>query len=315
MDLNVSGKQTVRRSFYEYMSDTWLYIKKNKAPYLFLTPFTIVFLIFVIIPVLLSIVLSFTYFNMLQWPVWVGVDNYIRMFLEDDVFLIAVKNTLVFSAVTGPLSYLLCLLIAWLVNELQPKIRAFLTLLFYAPSIVGNAYLIWTVMFNGNVYGYANGLLLEYNIISEPIQWLIDPDWMMTIVIVVVLWMSLGTSFLVFIAGLQGIDPKLYEAGAIDGIRNRWQELWYITLPAMKGYMMFGAIMSITGSFAAAWQITALVGYPSTDYAVHTVMQHIEDYAFMRYEMGYASAIAVVLFVTMVLTQKIVQKILSKVGE
>ena len=252
---------------------------------------------------------------MLQIPIWVGIDNYIRMFLEDDIFLIAVKNTLVFSAVTGPLSYMLCFVIAWLINELTPKVRAFLTLLFYAPSISGNAYMMWTLLFSGDMYGYINGFLLKYNVINKPIQWLIDPDYMMSIVIIVTLWMSLGTSFLVFIAGLQGIDPKLYEAAAIDGIKNRWQELWYITLPAMRGYLMFGAIIAITNSFAAAGQITALVGFPSTDYAVHTVMQHIQDYGTIRYEMGYASAMAVVLFFSMVLTQRIVQRLLAKVGE
>lgn len=287
---------------------------KNKEGYLFFAPFGILFFAFVIFPVLISVVLSFTYFNMLQWPTWIGLENYMRLFLGDDVFLIAVKNTLVFSFITGPLSYILCLIFAWLINELKPKVRAFLTLLFYAPSISGQAFLIWTIMFSGDVYGYINGFLIRFGVIDGPILWLQEPEYMMSIVIVVVLWMSLGTSFLVFIAGLQGIDEKLYEAAAIDGIKNRWQELWYITLPSMRGYLMIGAILSITGSFAAAGQITALVGFPSTDYAVHTVMQHLEDYANIRFEMGYASAIAVVLFATMVITQKLVQHMLTKVG-
>ncbi len=311
MDQNILVNKRVHRELELF----WLDIKRDKEQYLFLAPFTIVFFTFTVVPVLLSIVLSFTNFNMLQIPIWVGIDNYIRMFLEDDIFLIAVKNTLVFSAVTGPLSYMLCFVIAWLINELTPKVRAFLTLLFYAPSISGNAYMMWTLLFSGDMYGYINGFLLKYNVINKPIQWLIDPDYMMSIVIIVTLWMSLGTSFLVFIAGLQGIDPKLYEAAAIDGIKNRWQELWYITLPAMRGYLMFGAIIAITNSFAAAGQITALVGFPSTDYAVHTVMQHIQDYGTIRYEMGYASAMAVVLFFSMVLTQRIVQRLLAKVGE
>lgn len=155
------------------------------------------------------------------------------------------------------------------------------------------------------MYGVLNGLLLNWGIIDQPVQWLIDTRWMMPIVILVTLWMSLGTSFLVFIAGLQGIDPELYEAGAIDGVRNRWQELWYITLPEMKGYLMFGAILTITNSFQAAGQITALVGYPSTDYAVHTVMQHLQDYGNIRYEMGYASTIAVVLFLPWLVRSKL----------
>ena len=313
MQTKIAKNKTV--SWKEKLSKMKYDASQNKEAYLFIAPFGILFFVFTVFPVIISIFLSFTYFNMLQWPSFVGWENYIRLFLADDIFLISVQNTLVFSFITGPFSYMLCLMFAWLINELKPKVRAFLTLLFYAPSISGQAFLIWTIMFSGDMYGYINGFLIRFGIIEQPIIFLQSPQYMMPIVIIVVLWMSLGTSFLVFIAGLQGIDEKLYEAGAIDGIRNRWQELWYITLPSMRGYMMIGAILSITGSFAAAGQITALVGFPSTDYAVHTVMQHLNDYANIRFEMGYASAIAVVLFATMVSIQKIVQHLLAKIGK
>ncbi len=290
-------------------------IRRNKHCYLFLAPFALLFITFTVIPVLMAVGLSFTYFNMLQVPEWVGVHNYIRLFLEDEIFLIAVKNTLVYAAITGPVSYIMCFLFAWLINDFQPKVRAFLTLLFYAPSISGNAYMVWQVIFSGDTYGYINAFLLHWGFIDAPVQWLINPKYIMPIVIIVVLWMSLGTSFLVFIAGLQGIDPNLYEAGAIDGVRNRWQELWYLTLPQMRGYLMFGAIMAITSSFTVAGEITNLVGFPSTDYAGHTIVQHLQDYGTIRFEMGYASAIAVVLFFIMVVSQRIVQTLLNKVGE
>ena len=247
---------------------------------------------------------------MVQPPSWSG-GNYLTLFLEDEIFLIAVKNTLFFAAITGPVSYILCFVFAWLINELKPKLRAFLTLLFYAPSISANAFMIWTVMFSGDAYGYINGILLYWGIIDKPIQWLQDPTYMMGIVILVVLWMSLGVSFLTFIAGLQGIDNTLYEAGAIDGVRNRWQELWYITLP-MKNHLMFGAIISITNSFAAAGQLQALTGATPTDWATWTIMQHVNDYGYVRYEMGYASAMAVLLFITMVVVQRLVQRLLAK---
>lgn len=293
----------------------WKRMKQNIISYVFVAPFLIFFTVFTVLPVLLSIVLSFTYFNMLETPTFIGWSNYIRLFLADDVFLIAVKNTLLFSAITGPLGYLMCFIFAWFINELQPRVRAFLTLLFYAPSISGNAYMIWTLLFSGDTYGYINAQLLNLGLIDKPIQWLINPDYMMTIVIIVTLWMSLGTSFLVFIAGLQGISRSLYEAGAIDGIKNRWQELWYLTLPAMRKYLMFGAIMTITGSFNAAGNIQALTGATPTDYATWTVMQHLQDYGNVRYEMGYASAIAVILFIAMVGAQQIVQRLLAKVGK
>ena len=303
---NNGFKYQIRTKLRELLEE----VKANKISYLFLAPFGIIFIVFTVIPVFIAIGLSFTYYNMLETPTWIGWQNYIGLFLSDDVFLIAVKNTLVFALITGPLSYMACFFFAWLINELSPRIRSVLTLLFYAPSIAGNAFVIWATIFSGDAYGYVNGFLLKWGFINEPIQWLLDPQWMMPVVIVVVLWMSLGTSFLVFIAGLQGIDRRLYEAGAVDGIRNRWQELFYITLPAMKPQLMFGAIISITTSFAAALKIIPLVGFPSTDYAGRTIVTHLVDYGNVRFEMGYASAIAVVLFVTMVGAQKLVQRLL-----
>lgn len=289
-------------------------IKKHGISYLFIAPYGIFFFLFTVLPVAVAIVLSFTDYNMLEAPKWIGWDNYLRLFLVDDVYLIAIKNTFIFAAITGPLSYFLCLIIAWLVNDLPPRLRAALTLLFYAPSISGSLFLMWTIIFSGDAYGIINGILLYWGIIDQPIQWLTDPSYMMGIVILVTLWMSLGTSFLVFIAGLQNVDKSLYEAAAVDGIKNRWQELFFITLPAMKPQLMFGAVMSITSSFAAAGQIIPLVGFPSTDYAAHTVVAHLLDYGNIRFEMGYACAIAVILFVTMVVVQQIVQRLLRNLG-
>lgn len=289
-------------------------IRANKIRYLFLAPFAIIFSLFVIVPVFMSIYLSFTHYNMLEAPQFIGWQNYIRMLVIDQVFLIALKNTFVFAMITGPLSYVACLIFAWMINELKPKLRAFLTLLFYAPSISGNLFLMWTLLFSGDTYGYINGFLLRWGFITEPIQWLQDPRYMMAVIIMAVLWMSLGTSFLVFIAGLQGIDKTLYEAGAVDGVKNRWQELWYITLPSMRPQLMFGAIISITQSFAASQQAIALAGFPSTDYAARTVVTHLIDYGSVRFEMGYASAIATVLFLSMILIQKVIQRLLRKIG-
>src|SRR5690606_1535968 len=314
MSATVLQPAVTRPSFRTRMGHLWEEIKANKISYLFIAPFLIIFATFVIVPILVSVALSFTYFNMVQPPRWVGWQNYLTLFLEDEVFLIAVKNTLFFAAITGPLSYLMCFVAAWLINELNPKVRTILTLMFYAPSISANAYLMWTLLFSGDSYGYIKGILLYRGVIDTPILWLQDPQYMMTVVIIVVLWMSLGVSFLTFIAGLQGIDRDYYEAGAIDGIRNRWQELWYITLPMMKHHLMFGAIISITNSFAAAAQLQALTGPTPTDWATWTIMQHLNDYGYVRYEMGYASAMAVLLFLAMVTVQRLVQRLLAKIG-
>ncbi|WP_409346503.1 carbohydrate ABC transporter permease [Paenibacillus sp. MBLB4367] len=290
-------------------------MKKHKHGYALMAPYFLIFFIFTAFPVLLAFGLSFTYFNMLEAPKWVGWENYARLFIKDEVFLIAVKNTLLFAVVTGPISYMACFFLAWLINELSPKIRAVVTLLFYAPSIAGNAYLIWQVAFSGDSYGYINAFLIKWGFILEPIQWLQDPKYMLAIIMLVQLWLSLGTAFLAFIAGLQSMDRTLIEAGAIDGVRNRWQELWYITLPSMRPQLMFGAVMQITGSFAVADVTTNMVGFPSPQYAAHTIVNHLHDYGAIRFEMGYASAIATVLFVLMLGSNMVVQKLLRKVGD
>jgi len=281
-----------------------------------MAPFLLLFFIFNLLPVLISMVASFTDFNMLQWPNFVGLDNYARLFLEDNVFIVAFTNTIIFAFVTGPVSYLLCFSFAWIINELTPKLRAVMTVIFYAPSIAGQVVLfVWLFIFSGDRYGLINGILLNLNLITQEINWLRDVNYIMPILMIVQLWMSLGTGFLAFIAGLQTVDRSLYEAGAVDGIRNRWQELWFITLPSMKPQLMFGAVIQITTSFAIAGISINLAGFPSTNDAGATVVTHLMDYGIFRFEMGYASAIATVLFILMVGTNRLVQRMLRKVGE
>ena len=314
MSQKTAAKKAVARKDMTKAQWTWKEMKRNWAGYVMVAPFMILFTIFTVVPVVLSVFFSFTDFNMLQVPNIVWFDNYIRLFLDDDIFLTAVKNTFVFAVIVGPCSYLMSLMVAWFINELSPKIRAIVTLIFYAPSISGQAYLIFTTLFSSDSYGWANAWLLELGLISKEIAWFEDADYVMPLCIIVAIWCSLGTSFLSFIAGLQGVDRAQYEAGAVDGIRNRWQELWYVTLPNMRPQLMFGAIMSITNSFGFGAIVTALCGFPSVDYAAHTIMHHLDDYGGQRFEIGYSSAIAVVLFAIMVGSNLLVKKVISKVG-
>lgn len=310
-------KKAVARKDMTKLQWTLHEIKRNKIAYFMIAPFMLVFILFTVLPVGLSLVLSFTSFNMLEfkWDMFVGIKNYTRLFFEDDIFLLACKNTLVFAAITGPVSYVLSFLVAWFINELSPRIRAIVTLIFYAPSISGNVYLIWGTLFHNDSQGWVNGILLKMNMIDAPILWFHDEQYAMTLCIVVALWMSLGTAFLSFIAGLQTVDKSLFEAAAVDGIKNRWQELWYITLPMMRPQLMFGAVMSITGAFGFGGVVTALCGFPSVNYSCHTIMHCLEDYGSQRWEVGYASAIAVVLFLIMIGANSLVNKMLSKVGQ
>ena len=309
-----TAKKAVARKDMTKAQWTWKEMKRNWIGYVMIAPFVIVFTLFTVIPVLLSMVFSFTDFNMLQTPNFLFLQNYTRLFLDDDIFMTACQNTLVFAIIVGPCSYIMSLMVAWFINELSPRIRAIVTLVFYAPSISGEAYLIWKTLFSGDSYGWANAWLLKLGLITKEIQFFEDADYVMPLCIIVALWCSLGTAFLSFIAGLQGIDRSYYEAGAVDGIKNRWQELWYITLPSMKNQLMFGAIMAITNSFGFGSVVTALCGFPSVDYAAHTITHHLDDYGGARYEIGYSSTIAVILFTIMIVANTIVKKALSKVG-
>ncbi len=288
--------------------------RKHRIHYVFMLPYTVLFLIFTVLPVVVAICLSFTYFNVLEAPQFNGLDNYYRLFMNDDIFITALKNTLVVALITGPGGYLLSFGMAWLLNELPRPQRVFLTVLFYAPSISGAMYMIWQYIFSGDSQGLVNSTLMRLGLIETPVQFYKDVTYILPMCIIVILWMSLGTSFLSLIAGFQGVDRQLYEAGAIDGIRNRWQELWFITLPVMKQHLMFSAIMSITSAFGCGDIITNLAGFPTVEYSAHTIMHHLTDYGTLRFEMGYASAIATLLFLLMLGSNKLVQKLLSRVG-
>ncbi len=296
------------------LSDKWYQAKQMRVCYLFLLPFAALFLTFYILPMVTSIRYSFTYYNILEPPRYIGLANYINLILQDDIFLISVKNTFIIAVITGPIGYILSFMFAWFINELPRWLRSVAVVIFYAPSIAGNAYFIFSIIFRGDVYGYLNAFLVRMGIIHSPILWLTDPKYMMPVVVMVLLWMSMGTGFLAFVAGLKGVDQAQYEAGYVDGVRNRWQELYYITLPNMRPMLLFGAVMSITAAFSVADQTMALCGYPSTDYAAHTVVTHLFDYGYTRFDMGYASAIATLLFLTMILANKAIQSMLKRLG-
>ena len=300
----------VKRSLSQRLKDGGKRIKADRACYFMIAPFMLLFLIFTVLPVAAAIGLSFTDFNMLQTPNFVGLDNYRTLFLNDDVFIISVKNTLILAMVTGPLSYIACYIFAWFINELPGKLRAIMTVVFYAPSISGGVLSIWTYIFSGDRLGILNSFLVRFGFIDAPIQWLTDPDYMMACCIIVQLWLSLGTSFLSFMAGFKTVDTTLYEAGAIDGVKNRFQEVWFLTLPQMKPQLLFGAVMQIASSFAVGAIPMQLTGFPSTDYATHTIIAHVQDYGSTRFELGYACAISTVLLVVMLLVNKVVNKVL-----
>ncbi|MBR7133613.1 MAG: sugar ABC transporter permease [Clostridia bacterium] len=301
-------------SFKEKMKYQLDLAKKNYDCYLFLAPFGLLFIAFVVMPVFISIFFGFTDYNLLEAPGFVGLQNYQKLLVNDEIFTQAFRNTMIIAVVVGPLGYFASLMIAWQINELNNVLRAIMVTIMYAPSISGGAIVIWQYIFSNDSYGYINSFLMSWGFIQEPIQFLSDTKYMLTIVIIVMVWMSLGAGFLSFVAGLKTVDKSQYEAGYIDGINSRWQELWFITLPSMKPQLMFGAVMSITNAFSAGAVSTQMFGSPSTDYAAHTIINHLEDYGGVRFELGYACTIATVLFVMMIAINEIIQRLLNKVG-
>ncbi len=279
------------------------------------TPFLILFFMFTVLPVLTSLALSFCSYDMLSAPKFAGLDNFLRMFVTDDMFIKISTNTLVLAVATAPAGFLLSYVLAWFINEFSPIVRSFLSFMFYAPALIGNAFFIWQTAFSSDSYGYINSLLLSVGLINSPVQWLKEPSYIIPIIILIQLWSSMGVSFLADIAGLQSINVSLFEAGAIDGIRNRWQELWYITLPSMKEILLFGAVMQIASSFSIGAVITTMCGYPTVNNCADTIVMYLSDIANTRMEMGYAAAISIFLFAMMALFRYIIAKLLDTTGK
>ncbi len=284
------------------------------ASFFLLSWWLILFIVFTVIPIIAAVILSFTNFDMVNMPKFVGIGNYVTLLLDDEIFIKSLSNTLFYAVVTGPLGYIMSFVVAWMISETGRTVRSILTLIFYAPSLAGNVYMIWMYIFSGDSYGILNSVLMRLGLITAPLQWLNDPTYNSYVVIIVVLWMSMGAGFLSFVAGFQQLNKELFEAGAIDGIRNRWQELWHITLPQMVPQLLIGAVLTISSSFAIGAQNAQLTGNPSTDYSTHTLLLHMSDYGYARFEMGYASTIAVVLFAIMVTTWAVINRALRSMS-
>lgn len=282
----------------------------------FLSPYFIMFFTFIVVPVLVAILLSFTYFNSIEFPTFIGLKNYVSLLTQDAVFMqYVLPNTLKFSLIVGPGGYLLSFLTAWLLAQIPHRPRTFLALIMYTPSMTAGVAMtvLWAIIFSGNASGYINSILLRLNLIVEPIQFLQSPDYLMNIMIVVSLWSSMGVGFLAMLSGILNINPEVYEAAYIDGIKNRFQEIIYITIPSMKPQMLFGAVMAVVGTFQAGAIGVALSGTnPTPQYAGQLMVNHIDDYGFIRYEMGYAAAISVLLLVIVYLFSRAAMKLFGE---
>lgn len=284
----------------------------NKNGYLFVLPYALVFFVFILVPVLLAFVLSFTNFNAIEFPSWVGFLNYITVLTNDETFMQHIlPNTVTYALIVGVGGYLLSFILAWALCNLPKWLRTIFALVLYSPSMTAGVAMtvVWKVIFSGDQTGLLNSWLMSLGVITQPIIWLIDQRYLLPIVIIIGLWSSMGIGFLSMIAGILNTDEELYEAGAIDGVKNRFQEMIYITIPSMKPQMLFAAVMSIVNAFQAGTIYTLLTGNPSPNYASQLIVNHIEDYGFLRYEMGYAAALSVVLLLIVQLFSKVANRL------
>ena len=291
-------------------------IRRMNSPLWFLAPYVILFAVFIIIPVIIAIALSFTYFNTIQTPEYVGLRNYIELLTRDDVFMQHVlPNTIKFAFIVGPVGYLMSFILAWMLAQIPHRPRTIFAIILYSPSMTAGIAMavVWTVMFSGDATGYINSLLLGWGVVQEPLQFLTSPQYLMNIMILVSLWSSMGVGFLAMLAGILNIDQTLYEAAYMDGMKNRWQEIFYITIPSMKPQMLFGAVMAVVGTFTVGAIGVALSGAnPTPQYAGQLMVNHIEDFGFIRYLMGYASAVSVVLLIMIYSISKVTFSLLGE---
>lgn len=289
------------------------WLNREGSAYAFLAPYGVLFIVFIVIPVLAAVLLSFTFFDAIQPPRFIGLDNYIALLTADDTFMrYVLPNTIQFAVIVGPGGYIFSFLLAWVLAQIPRLPRTIFALILYSPSMTAGVAMavVWKALFSGDQTGYLNSFMMGLGLLQEPIQWLQSPQYLMPIMIIVTLWSSMGIGFLAMLAGILEISPELYEAAAMDGMSSRLQEIFYITIPSMRPQMLFAAVMAIVGTFqAGSIGVTLSGSNPTPQYAGQLIVNHIEDFGFLRYEMGYAAAASVVLLLMVLFFSRVATRL------
>lgn len=242
-----------------------------------------------------------------------GIQNYITLLTDDTDFMqYALPNTILYAIIIGPGGYMLSFLVAWVLAQIPKKVRTIAAIIIYSPALTSSILMtvVWRVVFSGDNRGFLNNFLLNLGVINTPIQFLQDPTTVTWIMIFVGLWSSMGIGFLAMLSGILNINKEIYEAAYIDGMKNRWQEIFYITIPSMRPQMLFGAVMAIVSTFNAYGIASALtLSSPPPQFAGWLIVDHMNDFAFSRYEMGYASALSVVLLTIVFLFNRLAHRL------
>jgi multiple sugar transport system permease protein len=260
----------------------------------FISPWLLGFLGFFVYPLVISFYYSFTEYNLLQPPEWIGLQNYAKL-LEDELYRNALANTLYFVVVSVPLGVIVSFGVAFLLNQ-QIRLRVLLRMIFYLPVVVpiSATAILWMWIFNAN-WGLANNLLALVGIQGP--AWLGSPAWSKPSLILMELWL-IGGSVLIFLAALQDVPQSLYDAAMVDGA-NAWHRLRHITIPLVTPATLFSLLTGLIGafqSFANAWIMTQGGPLRSTEFYVF----YLYNNGFRFFKMGYASAMAWILFLIVV---------------
>ena len=208
--------------------------RNDLISYALLSPYLMLFSVFILVPVIMTVGLSFTNFDVINTPKANGITNYVYLFTQDTVFMkFVLPNTFLYAIVVGVGGYVLSFLIAWMLAQIQALPRTLLSLCIYVPSMLGQVFIgvIWRTVFSGDQGGWMNAILLQLGWIDQPIQFLLTGDYFMLIMIVVSLWSSMGIGFLSMISGILNINREIYEAAYIDGLRNRFQDRAHQSAP------------------------------------------------------------------------------------
>ena len=265
------------------------------TPYLFLTPALLVILVFVVYPMVAVIFYSFTSYDIITPPKWIGLKNF-QDLIVDSNFWLALRNSLVYLIVT-PVLIVLSIILAIIVNRKLPGINLFRGL-YYIPAISGSIAvgIIWRWIFDAQG-GMLNGVLIWLGLLKEPVQWLATPSLTIPIAMLLTIWMGMGYYMMIFLAGLQNIPEELYDAALIDGC-NSWQKHFYVTLPGLRPQVTMVLVVSSLAAMEVFNEIYVLFGQlGGIMNSGFTMVFYMWYKAFRLQHAGYASAIAIALLV------------------
>ncbi|NQU95640.1 MAG: sugar ABC transporter permease [Candidatus Omnitrophica bacterium] len=274
-------------------------LNEAKWSYIFIAPAVLLFLIFVVGPVIASFYWSFTEYDAIHAPKWVGLANYKNIFFNDPRFWKSVRNTCLYTLGVIPLGTALSLLLAIAVDQ-QIRFKNFFRAIYFIPSVTSVIALsvIWKWLFAGEKYGLINHILIRVGL--QPVDWLMSPVWTLPAIMIMSIWASLGYNMILFLAGLQTIPKTVYEAADIDGA-NVFDKFWHITLPLLKPFTVFVVIIGFITSFQVFERVYIMtqseLGIGGVLDSALTVVAYLYDMGFRKFKMGYASALGYIVFV------------------